>query len=243
MTRARTYAWLIAALFAGTTHTAHAFSDLEHFEQPADLGGGGGRYFTGAPVDGLSCVVCHEGGQPPAVRVRGLPLRGYRPNETYEIEISWADTDPPYALHLEAIDENGSEAGLIAPVAPGSVDERGRCNGDPRARVATSLLEREGRRILVVEACGARSTRFQLTPSTSSNIYLSAGIVASDKSARPSGDGASELRYVFTREGAAQEIRGVSCGVRAGRGPEHGLFWSALAVMLALGYRLARARG
>jgi hypothetical protein len=46
------------ALIAAAPPAAHAYSELERFGEPAVDGGGGGRYFTGAPTDGYSCHVC-----------------------------------------------------------------------------------------------------------------------------------------------------------------------------------------
>jgi hypothetical protein len=57
------------------------------------LGGGGGRYFTGSPADGYGCSVCHSGPEKFSfpVRVTGLPMNGYIPGTTSSIRLSWAE--------------------------------------------------------------------------------------------------------------------------------------------------------
>ena len=52
---------LTSSLTAGA---AHAFSEpLLYPEDPLN-GGGGGRFFTGSPLDAYSCAVCHRAACP-----------------------------------------------------------------------------------------------------------------------------------------------------------------------------------
>src|SRR5690348_3551226 len=85
--------WLLAAfaLIALPTARVQAFSDPSSFSKAANEGGGGGRYFSGSPLDGYTCSVCHRGGTAPEVNVSGVPLNGYTPGMAYEIKVDWPD--------------------------------------------------------------------------------------------------------------------------------------------------------
>ncbi|MBK9033263.1 MAG: hypothetical protein IPL61_18655 [Myxococcales bacterium] len=88
---------LIALVLAVAPTAALGFSEPERYAEPAIDGGGGGRYFTGAPPDGLSCSVCHGGGDTPEVKIAGLPDR-IDAGKRYEATLTWPDDGRPYAL-------------------------------------------------------------------------------------------------------------------------------------------------
>jgi hypothetical protein len=66
---------LIATLTVGFAHApvAHAFQNPDTFPAEPTQGGGGGRFFTGAPRDAFTCEVCHRSESAPSVLVYGLP--------------------------------------------------------------------------------------------------------------------------------------------------------------------------
>jgi len=127
----RQYVWAIAAVCAWhASGRAAAFVRIDEFtaDPAAQLGGGGGRYFTGSPADGFDCSVCHtspEGYSFP-LRQKGLPLDGYVPGKVYEeITLSWPDVTmaeqqalsrglkPVTALMAEFVAEDGGNAGTL----------------------------------------------------------------------------------------------------------------------------------
>ncbi len=71
---------------------AHAFPGIGTFETPATMGGGGGKYFTGVPSDGYTCIVCHHDATPATFSVTGLPDNGFDPGRSYELTVQWPDT-------------------------------------------------------------------------------------------------------------------------------------------------------
>ena len=108
--RLRSYGWPAACvLFSlSTALPSHAFSLLDLFEYPASPdGGGGGRYFTGSLRDGMTCEVCHVGGELAEIKVEGFPEGAYLPGETYEIQVSWASAGDAVATSAEIVDDQG----------------------------------------------------------------------------------------------------------------------------------------
>ena len=103
-------AWLVTALACSP---AHAFSDPLSFADTVQLGGGGGRFFTGSPADGYGCDVCHSGGPSAKLQLVGLPLAGYQPGASYEIRVEWPVTLQNMGLALEITDAGGQAAGAL----------------------------------------------------------------------------------------------------------------------------------
>lgn len=220
--------------------TAQAFSEPLLYSEDALNGGGGGRFFTGAPLDGYSCSVCHEGGAAPSVSVSGFPL-SYVPGQTYQVAVTWTQPTSPHALNLEVVDTSGRATGVLALPLPEDVGEDDLCilSDDEafRSEQASSLVESGARRIVAVRGCGARSLHFSFTAPDQPKALLAASVVRSDKSADTHGDGVLALRLVGERQGQARAWSSAeSCGISpVGQSSE-----SAAAVIALLGAWLWR---
>lgn len=205
--------WLAAS-------TAAAFSEPLLYAEPTLMGGGGGRFFTGSPLDSYSCVVCHTGAPPPSVNVVGFP-ESYVPGKTYEVELTWSEPKKPHALNLEIVDEDGRAAGVLSLPAEDELEQDLRCNlaeeAAMREESAANLLERGERTIVGVRPCGARSVRFSFKAPDERVIALTAAVLRSDESEDASGDGVLELRRIAYRRGEAapEEAEGCSASPRA----------------------------
>lgn len=206
--------------------TTWAFSDPSLFGEPAQHGGGGGRYFTGSSRDGFGCSVCHRGGTEPRVTVEGLPDR-FVPGTRYEVTLRWDEPDVSHALQLELSDPAGRHANLDV-AAPDDLPAASRCEGEADGVPAVYLVELEERRILGVQDCGASEVSFSFTAPDEPELQFSAGIVRSDSSATADGDGVLELRWTIPQEGQ-DSGEGCSVGSR-GAAPS----WSVLVVIAVL---------
>jgi len=194
------FAWALCVACASSlawVPPVFAFSDPFSYENPIDLGGGGGRWFTGSPADGYGCDVCHEGGEPARLSVTGLPLAGYQPGSTYEVVLGWGVGAPHVAMIAEVADETGLPAGVLElpPVTAMTAAER--CNEEFMGLPGSELHEgADGRQFVSVIDCGAQVLRFRWTAPTVDvgTVYLAAGLVTSDENADPLGDGVTMVR-------------------------------------------------
>jgi hypothetical protein len=216
---------------------AAAFSDYELFPLDPLLGGGGGRFFTGSPVDGLGCSVCHRGAPEPQVLFRGLPAGEYVPGAAYDVEVSWTNAHLPHALALEFVNALGQAAGQLAPL-----DASARCSGELSGEPAVHLTQAAGRTILMLDDCGAANLRFRFTAPADPQLVFAASVVRSDASETPEGDGVVELRQLLVRQGTTGGTSTSTCS--AGRPPDKpralaSLPWLAA---LALGTRRGKRR-
>ncbi len=230
---------LLGAPALARTPVARAFSDPERFTAPAEEGGAGGRFFTGSPSDGFSCVVCHSGGSPPPIAVRGLPMSGYTPGDLYEVELRFRNPAGNHAVALEVIDEGGRDLGLeLLPDAEIMVGER--CGGEATQERASYLTEQGTRRILGVEACEAKAVRFRFRAPNASQAWFVASVLASDSSATVDGDGVTEVAQAFYRRGSPPPSS-ENCSTRAAlpsQSPWHP--WLGAALLALFGRRRAR---
>ena len=227
-----------------TAGAAHAFSEpLLYPEDPLN-GGGGGRFFTGSPLDAYSCAVCHQGGVPPKVTLSGLP-KSFEPGTTYDIVLSWTTPTAPHGLNLEVVDVEGRAAGELALPATADLTADDRCTftDDPifKGKQASYLVQRGTRTIVGVRPCGARSLHFSFTAPDAAKVALTASVVRSDDSKDVQGDGVVELRQISYRGNEfAQLVSGAGCGVLAK--VRWGLpWWSMLLILVGLVVR-RRAR-
>lgn len=200
---------LLGLALALLSRPAHAFSDPTLFAAPAAEGGGNGRYFTGSPVDGLACGVCHQGGEAPAVSITGLPSE-LEPRRRYEVGIVWDNAVASHALQLELVDSQGAQPDTEL-LALGALPSTSRCEGDESGEPAVYLTSVGLRRIVGVQDCGASELRFAFTAPDSSPLYFALGMVASDGSATASGDGVLELRTSLDQVGQAASFSGGAC--------------------------------
>lgn len=238
--------WTAFALcaLAGAVPAAkvRAFSDIERFPQSVQQGGGGGRLFTGSPADGYACNVCHLGGEEPSVVVYGLPIDGYVPGQTYDVEVAWNNAAGAHALHLEIVDEATKRAaGRVALIDPATIDARGRCGSLPQEDPADYILEGEGRQIIGTQGCGASSVRFRFTAPNLPQVIFAGSVVRSGMPrASPAGDGVQNLNRVLRRVGEPNQAAS-SCALSAKASAGAGV-WCGLLCALAAALRLRRAR-
>jgi hypothetical protein len=194
-----------------TAAAAQAFSEpLLYGEDPIN-GGGGGRFFTGSPLDAYSCAVCHQGSEPPSVTLSGFPT-SFEPGKTYDVSLTWTHPAAPHGLNLEIVDVDGRAAGELALPAPDSLTTDDRCtftdDDTLRDTQASYLVASETRTIVGVRPCGARSLHFSFTAPKTAKVALTASVVRSDESDDVSGDGVLELRQIAYRNGESAPSAG-----------------------------------
>jgi len=215
---------------------AHAFSDQDRFADSPERGGGGGRYFTGSPADGFGCGVCHTGASAPRLEVRGLP-EDFLAGTTYDIAVSWDNPAWTHGVALELVTGEKLAAGTLALPDDAAISAAERCKSLQSERPAAALHATNGRQVLTVENCGSSLVRFRWTAPEASEVTFAAGVVRSDASATPEGDGVSEVSRALLPVGATRDAGG--CGV--GSKPGGGLGWLGLALPLWL-HRRSRGR-
>ncbi len=174
---------------------AYAYSDPSRYAQQAELGGGGGRHFTGSPQDGFTCAVCHRGGDAPVLEIRGLPAF-FKPGSRYDVEARWtaeADATASIALQLELITADGSHPDVaIAPLEELPATQRCDQQADGNAAVYATNVGR--RRVIGVEDCGASAVGFSFTAPDASELVFALAAVRSDRSGTTEGDGVFDMR-------------------------------------------------
>ncbi len=221
---------VVLVLVLAAPGLARAFSDPERYDAPTLEGGGGGRHFTGSPIDGLSCAVCHRPAGRPELTVEGFPTT-FEPGQRYSVRLSWDASLGSHALQLELSTSAGDHAGVTLP-APAPA---GRCEGSATGELATGLRTRGIRRVVEVSDCGASEVVLEMLAPDEPVLYLTAGVVRSDGSATPDGDAVLELRVTTTRAGDPASSGG--CGAATGTA---GLPLAALVMALALAERRRR---
>jgi MYXO-CTERM domain-containing protein len=152
-------------------------------------GGGGGRWFTGSFADGFDCSVCHAGGPSLDLEITGLPVEGWTPGESYDVQIGWVQPAANVSLLVEFARANGSGAGGVALPAEDTLLPEERCEGGPRA-AKLYPIEQE-RTIAALRDCGAKLLRVTWTAPADADddAWLFVAGVNADASEDPSGDG------------------------------------------------------
>jgi hypothetical protein len=191
-----------ALALAATPGAARAYADGAVFAEPATSGGGGGRFFSGAPADGYTCAVCHRGGGSFAPTVGGLAPDGYRPGETYTLSIEFPSAIRNVGAILEIADGTGRGAGSLELVPDGELEAADEC------RIGGNAMERvpaPDRLVARAEVCGARRARVRWTaPATPvASLRLFASLVAADDSGDPSGDATAQIAQPLRALGGA----------------------------------------
>jgi hypothetical protein len=195
--------------------SAQAFSDPQAYEDPVDLGGGAGRWFTGSSADGYACNVCHTGSAGADLVVSGLPVEGYLPGHAYEVALTW----PPYVVDLALIAEFTNEqrlgAGSLALPRPDALKPAELCAPDQGGGSPSEVHMAAGMRQLVsVVDCGAKTVRFQWTAplQAAGTVWFNAGFVASNEDASAAGDGVTLVARPLPPAGQTLETRQVAQG-------------------------------
>jgi MYXO-CTERM domain-containing protein len=211
----RSALWLALALLLAAPSQVLGFSGPAMYAAGALEGGGGGRFFTGSVLDGYGCSVCHTGGPKPHVDIAGLPLDGYLPGATYDVQIRWANPELPHALTLEFVSSSGAPVQGIALAEQASIPPAERCDQSSDAEPAAYLFPMGQRRILGMSDCGAAAVRFRFTAPSDPEVTLTLAMVQSDSMGSPEGDGVLELRRTLERADlAARTATPGGCSVR-----------------------------
>lgn len=246
---------LVLAVLAAPS-PALAFDNFAAFEEPVTDGGGGGRFFTGSPLDGYTCAVCHFGGAPlEGVSVEITPLTtefepledGYREGQQYEILVQLPLNTANSAAMLELVSEAGEAGGVIELRNPSAQSAEDMCtldfrnpdDGDDLIAAHLATPEDPPRQIAGVDNCGAEQLRVTWTaPATTTGpIWLNVGVVGAtgdaDQLSRPSGDFAWTYGVIIAPFGAAPEAGRVESGCAVSPTGGGSAFW-LLAVVAAL---------
>jgi hypothetical protein len=225
---------------AAWSQEAQAFSAADQFALPTSGGGGGGRFFTASYQDGYACSVCHSGGVPPVLRVSGLPVDGYQPGATYEIDVTWDKPNAHHGLNLELLGKDGNLPGQIALVDAALLDARGRCKDGKSPAFERTVGTRK---VLGVEPCeGPSSLRFRFTPANVPELAFSASAIISDRQGTVTGDGVTTLRKVLRRVGEPAKTGDCSLGQSARGSLRSTLLVLVLVLVLAAAARLVLRR-
>lgn len=236
---------LTAGLLAGR---AAAYSEPSLFSTPPSEGGGGGRWFTGSPSDGYTCAVCHSGGARTNLAIAGLPIDGYVPGASYEVVVDWPDAIVHVGLNAEITDETGRSAGTIQVPEGSTLDASEQCEPVGAGIPAMYLNNPSPERVVVnVADCGAKRLRFLWTAPVEprGQLWLSGALVVADGMGTVQGDGVTDFARPITTGGGtpiASEVGGCSLSSRAGTRRHAGLWPIAVASLLMLLRRRARAR-
>ncbi|HMI90097.1 MAG TPA: hypothetical protein VK509_01985 [Polyangiales bacterium] len=148
-------AWLLAG--AGAPGVARAYSTPDAYAEGAYQGGGGGRWFTGSPADGLGCGACHSpapGQQTYPFYVTGLPANtGYARGAQHVVVLSW----PEYAARWSQLRPNPA-----APRIPGAAL--------PAVGLTAELVAESGKASGTIEIASATATPAELCEQTRPNL-------------------------------------------------------------------------
>lgn len=235
----RACAMLLAVTAAlAATGEARAFSDPISFSDPVQMGGGGGRYFTGSASDGYGCNVCHAGGARAEATITGLPLSGYRTGTAYEVRVEWPATLEHMGLMLEITDASGARAGAVRLPPESELTNEERCEPVEDGFMAGELIETEQRTLVSVPDCGAKRVRFLWTApgDPRGTLRFSGALVASDGEADAAGDGVTLFAHALPQARGSVPAADVTAGCNAsarGGSSERALLIFALAVWLA----------
>ncbi len=238
--------WIVASVVGALVvpSMANAYSKSTRYARDTMAGGGGGRFFTGAPGDGFTCGVCHGQTPGPSIKLAGAPDDVYEPGETYEISIQWDPADQ-FAVSASVAFDDGAPAGTLALEPFEEQSEFDKCAAGP---VASELLHdaRYGRSVAAMIPCGA--TRLDLvwtaperSDSCGSDAVLYIAGVAGDDSDDPEGDQVSARieRWELSGDATAPSCAEAS-GCRVGG--ESDTRWGGLVVLLGLGFMTRRRR-
>lgn len=225
---------LATCLATSTASHAQAFDRADAFSAPAETGGGGGRRFTGAPSDGLTCVVCHRTGRSrPTLTVTGMP-DAFVPATRYDIVVEWPESPDNAAIALELATADGRGAGVLTLPDDATLEARDRCAG---AAAAAHLAADVGdRQVVTLDSCGASRLRVQWdSPSSPAPVWLAAVLVQGNSSGDPSGDATVEHSRLISAEGFGSDVAVFGGGCSVTRGDRTSLrAWLAAAVVAAL---------
>jgi hypothetical protein len=191
---------LWACLRPGITH---AYQNPQRFGDAVEQGGGGGRYFTGAPGDGFTCSVCHTKGTPAHLNISGLPEYGYSPGQQYTIAIEWPKELTHVALNAEITTTSGLTLGDLTFLTPDEITTDDQCTG-VGIPAAIPMPTEGGRTIVLAGECGATRARFHWTAPAvdGGGAWFSGSLVVSDEDGSVAGDSVTD----FSRQIASPTV-------------------------------------
>jgi hypothetical protein len=241
---------LLVAHGFGASSRAFAFSDLFRFNDPAAVGGGGGRWFTGSPADGFGCDVCHTGARSEQIVVEGLP-RSYVPGVSYEIYIRWPDTAAHVTALVELTDELGHGAGVVT-VADSALLPAESCvpveNGVPAALVfvGPELGLANDRQLVGMQDCGGSALHWRWTAPAIDvgTVLFAGGLVEPDQMKNAEGDRVAKfLRPIGSASVPERRVEVTAdCSVPAAAGGGRSRAWWWSVVGAAAGMSIGRRR-
>lgn len=225
---------------------AHAYRNPARFVAPAEDGGGGGKFFTASRAEGYGCGVCHASGEPVSLQVRGLPVDGYVPGQSYPITIDWPDELRSVALNVELTDYDGHPIGDILLPAPETLSVPDLCKESETPATGQDLpATSDGRRVLTVAECGQQQTTFLWrAPAALSRCYLGASLLFSNRDSKLGGDRVVDISRAFgpTGQPAPQvDNYAATCDAVSTRTPR-GARWTTLPLVLAGIHAMRRRR-
>jgi hypothetical protein len=225
--------------------SAHAYRNPARFVAPAEDGGGGEKFFTASRAEGYGCGVCHTSGEPVALEVRGLPVDGYLPGQSYAVTIDWPDAMRSVALNVELTDYDGNPVGDILRPDPGTLGAADLCKESDAPSTGQELPTiPSGRRVLTVAECGQQQTTFLWrAPLIPTRGYLGASLVFSNRDSKLGGDRVVDISRAFGPSGQpAPQVDNyaASCSVAPTRSP-HGTPWITLPLLFVVLRRRQRS--
>jgi hypothetical protein len=230
---------LLAVFATAIPGRAAAFSDPTAFADDVLAGGGAGKYFTGSPRDPYSCSVCHAGGKTPEVKITGMPDRLVAGSK-HDVRIRWGAAKESHALNLELMTKDGTHSGVELTDLT-TLPKQERCEQSEDGEPAVFSVDVDRRRILGVQDCGASELRFSFTTPDAPALYFTMGVVRSDGSGAPEGDGVFELRRRITRDGTEADVAS-GCSVMLASKASGGAAWALASAFLGLWLRRRRKR-
>jgi hypothetical protein len=236
----------LALLVLALPHPARAFQNPDTFAAEPTQGGGGGRFFTGAPLDGFTCDVCHRSESPPSVQVHGLPAGAYQAGGLYRVTIDWPDDLARVALAMEMTDRRGLAVGTWIDADPATLTPADLCTLTSDTPTGTRILPLPGPRAVISAIdCGQHQTTLNwiapaqsdpLVPVQLPDAILSGALVVSNTNGKLAGDDAASFARNLAAPGAkpvpATDVL-ARCETTRPHGSSHGAGLAGLLTLLS----------
>jgi hypothetical protein len=253
-------AFVLSALaFGFAAARARAFQNPDAFAADPTQAGGGGRYFTGGPLDAYTCEVCHRPAQSPAVQIFGLPPKGYLSGGMYRVTIDWPDDLARVALTMEMTDRTGRAVGTWSDPDPATLTPADLCTLATDSPIPTRAIEAPGPRTIISAIdCGqhqitlnwtAPSVLNPLSPAQLPDAMLNGALVVSNTKGNIDGDSSATFQRSLAAPGAPEvehtdvaahcQVRRVQ-GTTGSRASAFGCAWFALVALCARRRRRSR---
>lgn len=253
-----------ALVLSAVAAPAHAFQNPDNFVADALQAGGGGRFFTGSPVDSYTCEVCHTPRQDTAgksrkpietatARVYGLPETGYLPGVTYRVTVDWPDDLLRVALTMELTDREGRALGVWSEPDPATLTIADRCALMADTPTGVRVIPVAGERAVVSAIdCGQLQITMNwtapafdpLAPVQLPDALFSGALVASNTNGGLAGDATATFARNLAAPGAesvATSDVSAHCNTVVTRGTHAPSWLVALWILTAAAVRFRRA--